>query len=129
MSVPPKRAGFHTITPYLIVPGVARLIDFLTTTFAASEQLRKFRPDGSIMHAELQIGDSMLMMGEPMENYGPMPTSIFIYVEDCDATFAKAIEAGGVSVMKPTDMVEAGSRYGGVKDPSGNIWWVATHLG
>ncbi len=127
MPVKPIPDGYHTVTPYLIVPGVAKLIDFLVKAFDAKEKLRIPRPDGSVAHAEVQIGDSMLMMGEPMGPFGPMPTSIYLYVTDCDAVYRRAIAAGGVSVMEVTDM-PSGERYGGVKDPSGNIWWTATHV-
>jgi uncharacterized glyoxalase superfamily protein PhnB len=67
------------------------------------------------------------MMGEPTGKFGPMPSSIYLYVEDCDTVYKRALKAGGISVMEPADM-GTGERYGGVKDPSGNIWWVATHI-
>ncbi len=79
------------------------------------------------MHAEVKIGDSFVMMGEPTGQLGPMTSSIYLYVEDCDKVYERAVEAGAVSVMKPSDML-TGERYGGVKDPAGNIWWVATHI-
>ncbi len=79
------------------------------------------------MHAEVKIGDSFVLMGEPTGQYGPMPSSIYLYVDDCDKVYKRAIEAGADSVMKPSDM-GTGERYGGVKDPAGNIWWVATHI-
>lgn len=85
------------------------------------------RPDGTVMHAEVKIGDSFVMMGEPTGEFGPMPSSIYLYVEDCDKVYERAVEAGAVSLMKPADML-TGERYGGVKDPAGNIWWVATHI-
>ncbi len=119
---------YHTVTPYLLVHGADRLISFLEDAFEATFHGKLDRPDGSVMHAELKVGDSMVMMGEPMGEFGAMPASIFLYVEDCDAVFAKALEAGGSSVMDMTTMDHAGVRYGGVKDPSGNIWWVGTQL-
>ncbi len=85
------------------------------------------RPDGTVWHAEVKVGDSSIMMGEPMGEFGPMPASIYLYVENCDAVYRRALAAGGVSVMKPTDQ-PTGERYGGVRDPSGNIWWIATHV-
>lgn len=127
MPVKPIRDGFRTITPYLLVSGVDHLIAFLQKAFDAKVLSKKARPGGGVMHAELKIGDSMVMMGEPNETFGPMPTHIYLYVEDCDSVYAKAIKAGGVSVMELTNMF-SGERYGGVKDPSGNIWWVATHI-
>ncbi len=128
MSVEPIPDGYGAVTPYLVVEGVDELLAFLAEAFGAEEKCRLERPDGSIMHAEARIRGAAVMMGEPMGEFGPMPASNFLYVEDCDAVFAKAIAAGGVSVMEPTTMEHAGERYGGVKDPSGNIWWVATHL-
>ena len=128
MSVKSIPDGYHTITPYLLVDGVARLISFLITTFDASELERRLRPDGSIMHAEVRIGDSIVMMGEPLDEFGPMPASMYVYVSDCDRVYQRALQADGISVMEPTTRPAEGDRYGGVKDPSGNIWWIATHL-
>jgi len=119
---------YRTVTPYLIVPNVGRLIEFLVRAFGATERMRVPRPDGSIMHAEVTIGDSIVMMGEPTAEFGPMPTTIFLRVADCDAAYRRALDAGGTAVLKPTDQPHAGERYGGVKDPSGNIWWPATPL-
>jgi len=128
MSVKPIPDGYHTITPYLLVDGVAKLMSFLITAFDASELQRRHRPDGSIMHAEVQIGDSIIMMGEPSGEFGPMSASLYLYVSDCDSVYQRALQANGISVMEPTTRPSEGDRYGGVKDPSGNIWWIATHL-
>jgi len=127
MSVKPIRPGFHTITPYLFVRDTPRLIEFLLAAFGGELNSRMSRPDGSVMHAEMRIGDSMLMMGEGAGDFGPMPTSIYLYVPDCDAVFRNAVAAGGTSISEPRDM-PSGERYGGIKDPCGNIWWVATHV-
>ncbi len=99
MAVKPIREGFHTITPYLMVEGAARLIEFLSTAFNAAIVDRKFRPDGTVMHAELRIGDSMVMLGEATSEFTPMPTSIYLYVPDCDRVYHQALAAGGVSVF------------------------------
>lgn len=128
MSAKPVPDNYKAVTPYLIVPGVAELLRFLNKAFDATEILRLKRPDGSIMHAEVRIGDSAVMMGEPMGAFGPMPASIYLYVTDCDSVYKQALAAGGVSVMEPMNMEHSGQRYGGVKDPSGNIWWIATHI-
>jgi uncharacterized glyoxalase superfamily protein PhnB len=72
--------------------------------------------------------DSLIMAGEPMEQYGVFPASIYIYVPDCDNTYNKALDFGATSIMTPTTMTYAGERYGGVKDKNGNIWWIATHV-
>lgn len=124
----PIPEGRPTVVPYLVINDVAKAIDFLKATFDAEEKERIPRADGSVMHAELIIGNGMVMMGEPRDEFGPMPASIFISVEDCDAVYKRAIAAGGVSVMEPADMHHAGERYGGVKDHAGNIWWMATHI-
>lgn len=128
MPVKPIPDGYQAVTPYLIVPGVARLLTFLQRAFAATERHRFRRADGSIMHAEVRIRDSAVMLGEPTGEWPAMPASIYLYVEDCDAVYQRALDAGGSSVMPPTTMPHYGERYGGVKDPSGNVWWIATHI-
>ncbi len=127
MSVKPIPAGFHTVTPYLFAEGIPRLIDFVLAAFNGEVTNRKERPDGSIMHAEVRIGDSMLMMGEASGEFGPMPTSIYLYVPDCDSVYQRALDAGAISVFKLMNS-PSGERYDGVKDPCGNIWWIATHV-
>lgn len=118
--------GFHTVTPYLVVPGVARLIHFLREAFGAEELGRYAGPDGRIMHAVVRIGDAMVEMGEPSGECAPMPCSLHLYVEDADAVYARAIRAGGASLYEPGDK-PYGDREGGVRDPSGNFWYIATH--
>ena len=121
--------GLHTITSYLIVEDVSALIQFLHRVFdAESRGDPRYREDGSVKHAEVKIGDSVVMMGEPMDEIGPMPAMMYIYVEDCDAVYKKALEAGATHVMEPENYPH-GDRYGGVKDPVGNIWWIVTHIG
>ncbi|MBX6764248.1 MAG: VOC family protein [Rubrobacteraceae bacterium] len=127
MTAKPIRDGFHTITPYLFVRGVPQLITFLSEAFSAQVLSRESRPDGTIMHAELRVGDSMLMVGEATDEFGPMPTSIYLYVTDCDAVYRRALQVGGSSVFEIMNL-PSGERYGGVKDPCGNIWWIATHV-
>jgi uncharacterized glyoxalase superfamily protein PhnB len=127
MSVKPIRDGFHTVTPYLIVQNAPRLIEFLSTAFDGKLILRKDRPDGSVMHAEIRIGNSMLMVAECTADYPAMPVAIYLSVLDCDAVYARAMAAGGKSISEIADM-PYGERQGGIKDPSGNIWWVATHI-
>ena len=121
--------GLHTITPYLIVDDVTTLIEFLRSVFdAESRGDPQYREDGSIKHAEVRIGDSVVMMGEPMGKTGPMPATMYLYVEDCDTTYKNALAAGATSVLEP-DNYPHDDRYGGVKDPVGNIWWIVTHIG
>ncbi len=120
--------GMRTANPYLMVENVSKLIEFIETIFDGKLKYKLDRPNGTIMHAEMLIGDSIIMAGEPIEEYGAMPASIFLYVKDCDTTYQNAVQYGAESVMPPTDMKHAGERYGGVKDLSGNIWWIATHI-
>lgn len=115
----------HRITPYLVVPGVARLLDFLKRAFDATETKSPMtRADGSVMHAEVRIGDCRVMMGEPMGDFTPMPAMLYLYVEDVDAAYRRALDAGAKAVMEPADQFY-GDRNGGVQDPSGNLWWLA----
>lgn len=120
--------GMRTVSPYLMVEHVVRLIEFIEKVFNGKLKYKLDRPDGTIMHAEMLVGDSVIMAGEPMEQYGTFPASMYIYVPNCDVIYEKAIQNGAVSIMVPTDMKHAGERYGGVKDPFGNIWWIATHI-
>jgi PhnB protein len=126
MAVKPIPDGYHSVTPYLVVQGAGKLIDFLTQAFDAQELFRMPRPDGNIAHAEVRIGDSIVMMGEAMGELKPMPSSIYLYVNDTDAVYKRALQAGATSMMEPADQFY-GDRRGGVKDPVGNIWWIATH--
>ena len=116
---------YNTVTPYLIVTDVARLIEFLTRAFGAVERGRVPRGDGTIMHAEVVMGDSIVMMGEPTAGTPLMPGAIFLRVPDADAAYRAALDAGATSISEPTDHPH-GHRYGGVKDPCGNLWWPAT---
>jgi len=127
MAVKPIPDGFHSVTPYLIVPGVAKLIDFLKQAFGAQVTERMDMPDGTVMHAQVRIDDSPIMMGEAKAQYPAMPTHLYLYVKDADAVYKRAIQAGATSVMEPADQFY-GDRHGGVKDPSGNTWWIATHV-
>src|SRR5215475_3039495 len=99
MSTKPIREGFHTITPYLFAQDAAGLIKFISAAFAGEVVYRKERPDGSIIHAEMRVGDSTLMLGEATDRFGPMPTSIYLYVTDCDAVYQTALKSGGMSVF------------------------------
>src|SRR6478752_4051450 len=99
MPVNPIRDGFHSVTPYLFAEGALRLITFISDGLGGEEVYRKERPDGSIMHAEMRIGNSMLMLGEAPVEFGPMPTSIYLYVTDSDAAYEKALQAGGISIF------------------------------
>lgn len=127
MTVKPIPDGYHTVTPMLVVEGAPRLLEFLKAGLKATE-LEKFEgEDGSIMHAEVKIGDSIVMIGEAMEGFPATPTALYLYVPDADTTYRTAINAGGQSVMEPADQFW-GDRAGCVSDPSGNKWWIATHM-
>jgi PhnB protein len=124
-SPPP---GYHTVTPYLIVKGANRLIEFLTAAFDASQVFLDPHPDGSVRHAELKIGDSKVMLSEARDGHPPMPCMIFLYVDDVDESYRRALAAGGTSVREPRDESH-GDRMGGVTDPVGGQWWMATRIG
>jgi uncharacterized glyoxalase superfamily protein PhnB len=126
MAVQPIPEGYHSVTPYLVVQGVPTLLDFLKHAFDATEIMRMPRADGAIMHAEVRIGDSIVMMGEATGEFQPMPASIHLYVHDADATYQRALQAGATSTMEPADQFW-GDRHAGVMDPVGNRWWIATH--
>jgi uncharacterized glyoxalase superfamily protein PhnB len=125
--VKPVPEGFHTITPHLIVQGAPKLLDFLKQAFDAKEKYSLTGPDGAIMHAEVKIGDSMVMIGEAMGEWKAMPASIALYTDNADALYKRALEAGATPIREPADQFY-GDRSGGVKDPAGNHWWIATHI-
>ena len=126
MPVQPVPPGFHTITPYVLVAGVPKFIDFLVRAFGAEETHRTALPDGTVMHAQVRIGDSMMMMGDPTGWGQPSPAGIYLYVPDVDAVYRQAVAAGAASMMAPSDQFY-GDRSAGVKDPFGNTWWIGTH--
>lgn len=126
-SVKPIPDGYHAVTPYLVVHDAKKLIDFMRQAFDAKEIERMTMPDGSIGHAEVRISDSVMMLGEARgETWKPMPSSIYLYVTDCDAVYKQALEAGATSLMEPKDQFY-GDRSGSVTDPVGNHWFIATH--
>ena len=126
MAVKPIPEGFHAVTPYLTVPGIPKLVDFLIETFGAKELDRMARPDGTVMHTAVRIGDSLIMMGEPVGEFQAMPAQLYVYVADVDAAYKRALAAGATSVSEPADQFY-GDRHGGVRDQAGNLWWIATH--
>ena len=127
MAVKARPDGYHAITPYLVVEGAARLIAFLEEVFDAEELERIAAPGDRIGHAELRIGDSVVMLGDAHGEHTPMQTMLYVYVDDVDATYQRAVAAGAVSVQTPVDQFY-GDRSGGVRDPFGNMWWIATHI-
>jgi len=127
MAVKPIPEGYHTVTPYLVVEGAAKLIDFVKQAFGAQMvEEPTTGPDGSILHAEVQIGDSRVMLSDATSQYPPLPTMLYVYVKDADATYQSALRAGATSLMEPADQFY-GDRNAGVQDACGNRWWIATH--
>ena len=124
MAVKSIREGFHTVTPYLMVQEAAKLIDFVKETFGATEHFRTIGSAGGI-HAEVRIGDSMVMIGGASSGE-PMPAAIYLYMDDVDTVFRRALQTGATSITEPSDQ-PYGDRLAGVKDPFGNHWYIATH--
>ena len=127
--------GYHTVTPSLVVDGAAKALDFYKKALEAEEVMRFPGPDGSIMHAEIRIGDSRIMLGDEMpeqggrgpKSYGGTPVSFFVYRENVDAAWKRAVEAGGKPIMPLADQFW-GDRAGCFEDPFGHHWWLAQHV-
>jgi PhnB protein len=134
MPAKPVPEGYHSVTPYLIIQGAAKAIEFYKQAFGATELLRLSGPGGSIGHAEIKIGDSIIMLADehPQMGYrgpqalGGTPVSILLYVENVDAQFARAIAAGGKQSRPVADQFY-GDRSGTFTDPFGHVWTIATH--
>ncbi|MEK7470244.1 MAG: VOC family protein [Planctomycetota bacterium] len=124
MAVRPIPKGYHTVTPYLAVKGSRKLLAYVQKAFGARPIDVVDGPRGTVMHAEVKIGDSMVMMGEDPKG---RPSTLCLYVRDCDAVFRSAVKAGGKVVRKPADQFY-GDRSGAVKDPCGNQWYIHTHI-
>jgi PhnB protein len=135
MAVRPIPEGYHTLTPYLAVQDAARAIDFYKEAFGAEETIRMPGPDGSVAHAELQIGDSKLMLSDPFPQSSVRPASerggptasIFMYVEDVDGVFERA-KGAGATVETELENMFWGDRFGTLSDPFGNIWSLSQHV-
>ena len=127
MPVKAMPEGYHTVTPFMSVKGAARLIDFMKKAFGATEIYRFPAPDGSVMHAEMKIGDSIVMLGEAVTGASPATVSLYLYMQDVDATYRAAVDAGGESLEGPTDQFW-GDRVASVRDFAGNKWTIATHV-
>ena len=134
MSVKPIPDGYHSVTPYLCVKGAAQAIEFYKKAFLATERMRIAQPDGRVGHAELQVGDSVIMLSDEFpeigarspQSLGGSPVSIHLYVEDADAIFSQAV-AAGAKIKRPIADQFYGDRLGGVEDPFGHNWWISTH--
>jgi uncharacterized glyoxalase superfamily protein PhnB len=121
----PLPDGVHNVNPYLVVDDPNGLIAFLTQVLDAREVHRSVF-EGRTTHAEVRIGDAVVMIGGA-QGWTPTPAMLYVYVDDCDAAYAGAIASGAESIMEPADMFY-GDRHGGVRDPFGNSWWIATHI-
>jgi PhnB protein len=127
--------GYHSVQPYVMLKNCAEAIAFYAKAFGAKEKFRMPNQDGRIGHAEIQIGDSVVMMADEapqadaysVQHFGGSPISLLIYTENCDAMYAQALAAGAQSLREPADQ-PYGDRMSGVKDPFGYKWWIATHI-
>lgn len=119
--------GFSTITPYMFVQDAAAFVTFLKDALGAVEIGRSLRPDGKIANAQMSLGPSNFMLSECSDSYPPMPASYYLYVDDADASMARALKHGATLEMKVADM-PYGDRQGGIRDPFGNIWWISQRL-
>jgi PhnB protein len=136
-KVSPIPTGYHSITPYLVVKGAAQAIDYYKKVFGANELVRMPSPDGKVGHAELQIGDSRIMLADENPNMGQgytsaatigaSPVSLYLYVPEVDRVFEKAV-AEGAKVLKPVQDQFYGDRSGFFQDPFGHLWGIATHV-
>ena len=123
-----QRPDFGTVTPHLMVEGADELVEFLLDAFDAEVLTRRDRPDGTMLHAEVCIGDSMLIVSEATDEFGPIPAALHLYVEDCDDAFAASLEAGAAISTEPTTDRHSAERFAVITDPCGNVWRIATHL-
>jgi PhnB protein len=135
MAVEPIPEGYHTVTPYLTVDDAGSAIEYYKKAFGATERLRMDTPDGKVGHAELEIGDSLVMLSDPTPEATTRPPSelggtsagIFMYVDDVDAVVKKALRAGATVTMEVADQFW-GDRFGSIRDPFGHEWSIATHI-
>ena len=123
-----KPAGYSTVSPYLIVDGASRTIQFLVSVFDAVE-LRRFADEhGTLRHAEVRIDDTVVMLADCTDGWPPVPSHVHVYVADVDASYRQALAAGAISVQEPVQQADE-DRRGGVRDAGGTTWWIATKVG
>jgi PhnB protein len=127
MAVQPIPDGHPTVTPYLVVTGAAKVIEFVKQVFDAQASECMTGPDGTIQHAAVRIGNSVVMLADATEKYPPRPGNLYVMVPDTDATYRRALAAGATSLREPADQFY-GDRNAGVQDPAGNSWWIGTHV-
>jgi PhnB protein len=134
MAVKPIPDGYHSVTPYIIVKGAAKAIDFYKNAFGATELMRFPGPNNTVMHAEIKIGDSVVMLADEHESgpyrspiaVGGTPISLMVYVEDVDTVFNQAVSLGAKLTREVEDQFY-GDRSGNLTDPFGHVWTIATH--
>jgi PhnB protein len=114
--------GYNQVMPYLIVENAAAFIEFTQNVFGAQEKFKTMRDEETIMHAEISIGESVIMLADATDQYQVQNAGMFVYVEDCDTTFQKALQNGATTIMEPAD--QSYGRSCGVKDAFGNTWWI-----
>jgi PhnB protein len=122
-----KPEGYTSVSPYLIVDGANATIEFLRRVFGAVEIRRFANPAGKIMHAEVRIDDTVVMIADGVDGWPPAPSHVHVYVRDVDATYRRALEAGATSVQEPIKKEDPDKR-GGVKDAGGTTWWIGTKI-
>lgn len=127
MAATYKPEGYTTVAPYLVVDGASRTIDFVVRVFDAVELRRFSDPSGRVVHAEVRIDDTVVMLGDPGAGWPPVGAHVHVYVPDVDATYRRALDAGATSVQAPIRKDDADKR-GGVKDAGGTTWWIATKV-
>ncbi len=128
MNHPYKPVDHSSVSPYLIVDGAHRTIDFLARTFGATELMRVSSDDGTIRHAEVRLDDTVLMLADAVPGWPAVAAHVHIYVADVDATYRQALAAGATSIQEPVKKEDADKR-GGVRDAGGTTWWIATRIG
>ena len=119
--------GYHSVTPYLTVSDLPRLVRFLEEAFGGKPSEMVADAGGEVRHAEVQIGDSKVMIGQENEKWKARPSTLYLYVEDTHATYRRALDAGATSILEPATQFY-GDVNAGVADPVGNWWWIATHV-
>ena len=125
MSTPAPAPQYRTITPYLCVPDAEAELRFLKEAFGGTETEAHRRPDGTVQHAEVRVGDSLVMLGQPTPDKPAMRAAIYLWIDDVDATYARALRAGATSESAPADM-PYGHRNAGVIDANGITWWIGS---
>jgi PhnB protein len=128
MSASWKPEGYTSVSVYMMIDGAQRVIDFLKKAFDATDLRRFDTPEGKIAHAEVRIGDTVVMMADAIGGFPAFPVWLHVYVPDVDATYKKALAAGGKTVQEPARKEGDPDRRGGVTDPCGNTWWISTQV-